>query len=136
MRLAGLACLVAALTLSAAHVTSGSHAKASSLRTEQQATGKRAFQKCFACHSLEGGGSAAQGPSLRGIVGAPVAGERGFEYSSAMRDYARQQPRWTRDALDAFLADPYEVVPDTEMGFFGIKNSAERAALIDYLEAQ
>ena len=97
------------------------------------AAGQRAYQKCYACHSLEGPDPTTQGPSLRGIVGRPVAGEDGFAYSPAMRAYRTVRPRWTREALDAFIADPQGVVPDNEMGFFGIANDQERRALIEYL---
>jgi len=43
--------------------------------------------------------------------------------------------RWTRAALDAFLANPQGVVPDTDIAFFGLKDPAERTALIYYLAA-
>ena len=97
------------------------------------AAGERAYQKCYACHSLEGADHSTQGPSLKGIVGRVVAAEPGFAYSAAMRSHAAKQPRWTREALDAFIADPQAVVPDNEMGFFGIPNPEERRALIAYL---
>jgi cytochrome c len=97
------------------------------------AAGERAYQKCFACHSLEGPDPTTQGPSLKAIVGRAVASEVGFAYSAAMRAHAARQPRWTRSALDAFLADPQAVVPGNEMGFFGIADAEERRALIEYL---
>ena len=99
------------------------------------AAGERAYQKCYACHSLEGPDPTTQGPSLKGIVGAEVAAEAGFDYSEALRAYAERQPRWTREALDTFVADPHEVVPGTEMGFFGIADAEERDALIEFLVA-
>lgn len=95
--------------------------------------GERAFQKCYACHAISEGDEGAQGPSLKGIVGRRVAASPEYDYSPAMRAHAVQQPRWTREALDAFLADPQRVVPDNTMGFFGLSDPAERAALIDYL---
>lgn len=95
--------------------------------------GERAYQKCYACHSLEGPDAGTQGPSLKGIVGRRVAAEPGFAYSPAMRAYATKQDRWTREALDAFLADPQAVVPDNAMGFFGMSDPQERRALIEYL---
>jgi cytochrome c len=95
--------------------------------------GERAYQKCYSCHSLEGPDPSTQGPSLKGIVGRPVAAEPGFAYSPAMRAYAVSQPRWTREALDAFIADPQAVAPGNEMGFFGIANAEERRALIEFL---
>jgi cytochrome c len=97
------------------------------------AAGERAYQKCFACHSLEGPDPTTQGPSLKGLVGRAVAAEPDFAYSEAMRAHAAREPRWTRAALDAFLADPQALVPGNEMGFFGVADAAERRALIEYL---
>ena len=125
MRLAGaLVLLVAAACAQAA----GPASEAATL-----AEGERAYQKCYACHSLDGPDPGAQGPSLKGIVGREIAAEGGFAYSPAMRVYAAQQPRWTRDALDRFIADPQAAAPGNEMGFFGIPDAAERRALIEYL---
>lgn len=104
------------------------------LRAAPPSPGERAYQKCYSCHSLEGPDPTTQGPSLRGIVGRRVASEPGFRYSPFMRAYAERQETWDRAALDAFIADPQAVVPDNEMGFFGIADPAERQALIDYLE--
>lgn len=95
--------------------------------------GEQAYQKCFSCHSLEGPDPSTQGPSLKGIVGRAAAAEPGFAYSPALRAHAARQPRWTREALDAFIADPQTVVPRNEMGFFGIRDPAERRALIEFL---
>jgi len=136
VRRAAILCLAAALAVPALNGASGKDAKRAAPSAAQLAEGKRAFQKCYACHSLKEADLSLPGPTLKGIIGKPVAAEPGFDYSSAMRAHARQQPRWSRTALDAFIADPYAVVPDTEMGFFGIRNPAERAALIAYIEAQ
>lgn len=97
--------------------------------------GERAYQKCYACHSLEGPDPDAQGPSLKGIVGRKVASEAGFTYSPALRGYAGKQQRWDRKALDTFIADPQQTVPGNKMGFFGIRNAEERKALIAFLAA-
>jgi cytochrome c len=102
-------------------------------KSEGLSAGERAYQKCYSCHSLEGPDSRLQGPSLNGIVGRDVAAEEGFTYSPAMRAYAARQERWTREVLDAFIADPLAVVPGNEMGFFGIEDAEERRALIEYL---
>jgi len=123
--------LAAALALLGAAACA--HAADPTAERATRAAGERAFQKCYACHSLEGPDPTTQGPSLKGIVGRPVAGEEGFAYSPAMRAYRTVRPRWTREALDAFIADPQGVVPDNEMGFFGIANDQERRALIEYL---
>ena len=97
------------------------------------AAGQRAYQKCHSCHSLEGPDPRTQGPSLGGIVGRDVAREPGFAYSPAMRAFAAQQRRWTRETLEAFIADPQAAVPDNDMGFFGISDADERRALIEFL---
>ena len=93
-------------------------------------------RQCYGCHALEAGRNTPAGPSLHGIVGRPVAGEPGFNYSPAMRQLAARQPRWTREALDHFLADPETMVPGTEMGLPGLADTGERRALIDWLERQ
>lgn len=103
---------------------------------EQMALGERAYQKCYSCHALEPGRSDLQGPTLHGIVGRGVAAEPGFDYSPALRHFAEREPRWTRELLDRFAADPEALVPGTSMSFHGISDSAERAAIIAYLEAQ
>jgi cytochrome c len=124
VRLAPLALLVAAACVGAA---------APEVNPATLAEGERAFEKCYACHSLEGPDPHLQGPSLKGVVGREVAAETGFAYSSAMQVYAAQEPRWSREALDSFIADPQAAAPGNEMGFFGIRDPEERHALIEYL---
>jgi len=94
--------------------------------------GERAFQKCYSCHSLSAG-EKLEGPPLGGIVGARVAASPGVDYSPAMRRFAAQNPEWTAELLDRFVADPEAVVPGTTMAFAGVRDPAERAALIHYL---
>lgn len=125
MRLAGALALLAA--------AAGARAAGPAADSAVLAAGERAYQKCYACHSLEGPDPTTQGPSLKGVLGRRVAAEEGFAYSPALRAYAAQQAEWTREALDAFIADPQAAVPGNEMGFFGIADAAERLALIEYL---
>ena len=40
---------------------------------------------------------------------------------------------WTPETLDKYLADPQGMVPGTKMIFPGVKDEADRKALIDYL---
>ena len=48
--------------------------------------GKRAFQRCYSCHSVDPNEKAKlQGPSLYRIMGRPAAAISDFEYSDAMR---------------------------------------------------
>jgi cytochrome c len=96
--------------------------------------GERAYQKCYSCHALEPGAAKLEGPNLHRIVGRRVAAERGFAYSPAMRKFVRRHPRWTPHLLNRYVADPEALVPGTSMNFPGIKDAAERRALIQYLE--
>ncbi len=41
---------------------------------------------------------------------------------------------WTEDQLDAYLADPKAVVPDTKMSFPGLKKEDDRENVIAYLK--
>lgn len=98
------------------------------------AAGERAYQKCFSCHALEPGRNDLSGPTLHAVVGRPIAAERGFDYSPALKRFAAVNPAWTRPLLDRFVADAEGLVPGTAMNFHGISDSAERRALIDYLD--
>lgn len=95
--------------------------------------GERLFRRCVACHALEPGRHTPAGPTLHDIVGRQVAAGTGFRYSTALRAYARAQPRWTEAALDRFLADPLAAIPGTDMGFLGMADPRERRALIRWL---
>lgn len=133
MRLAGFALMVAG---GAAVLAASSASTANGRAAPPVSAGERAFQKCYSCHALGDTEEGAQGPPLKGVVGRPVASWQGYDYSPALRAYARKQTRWSREALDAFLADPQKAVPDNEMGFYGLNDAAERAALVDWLAAR
>lgn len=98
------------------------------------AAGEKDFGKCRACHKLDG--SDGVGPHLNGVVGRAVASVSGFAYSSAMVDHVAEEPTWTVEALQEFLANPKADVPGTKMTFAGLKKPEDRADLIAYLQAQ
>ena len=95
------------------------------------ARGQDVAQACEVCHAIAPGSAPRIGPSLRGIVGRPVAGVAGHGYSPAMRAAGGT---WTVDRLDAFLTDPRRYLPGTSMAYAGLHDDADRAALIAYLE--
>ena len=99
------------------------------------ARGERAFQKCYSCHATEPGKSDLTGPTLYGIIGRRVAAERSFDYSPALKRFSRRNPRWTRELVSRFSANPEELVPGTSMTFHGMPDANERAALLHYLES-
>jgi cytochrome c len=98
--------------------------------------GERVFQRCHACHSVTAGEDTLPGPNLRGVLGRRAGTLRGFRFSPAMVDAgARGALVWTRRTLDAFLADPEQVVPGTEMHLpAGLGDPADRRDVIDFIE--
>lgn len=93
-------------------------------------SGAAVFKRnCAICHSTEPDHNRV-GPSLAGVVGRRSGAVPNFNYSSANKNSGIV---WTQEKLDAYLADPQGVVPGTTMLFPGVKNDADRRALIDFL---
>lgn len=95
------------------------------------AAGKKVFNKCRACHSIDGKNGV--GPHLNGVVGRDRASVEGFSYSNAMD--ASHTP-WTAQELFDFLKKPSDYVKGTKMPFAGLADPQQRADLIGYLETQ
>jgi cytochrome c2 len=90
--------------------------------------------QCSGCHSIVDGMSHRLGPDLHGVVGRDIGGASGYdEYSGAMRS---QQGQWTAERLDGFIRNPQQAIPGNAMGFAGIPDDRQRAALVEYLEKQ
>jgi cytochrome c2 len=92
--------------------------------------GKRVFNKCKACHSLEKGKNKI-GPSLCGIVGRKAGEAAKFRYSSAMKKSALT---WNEETLDKFLEKPRKIVDKTRMSFAGLRKESDRKNVIAYLK--
>jgi len=88
---------------------------------------------CTACHNLEPNGPKKVGPSLFGIVGAPMAGQRDFAYSPPLRKLGEMGLVWTTDELYDFLRDPSAYAPGTFMNFEGMLDPQDRMDLVAYL---
>jgi cytochrome c len=98
------------------------------------ARGERAFQRCFACHSVDPDEPAKlQGPNLSKLLGRPAAQLPGFAYSQAMRNKAAAGLIWDTATLDRYLADPDSVVAGTAMSVPPVREAQERADLVAYL---
>jgi cytochrome c len=96
--------------------------------------GEVAFQKCYACHSVQPDETGLTGPNLSGVVGRAVASVPDFAYSNGLKTLpARGYRTWTRAALDAFLTSPDDFAPGTAMTFVGMPSAEERADVIAYL---
>lgn len=93
-------------------------------------------RQCTASHAMEAGANTAAAPTLYRIVDRPVAAEKNYNYSPALRRFATANPRWRPELLDRFIAAPDKVVPGTEMGFPGMTDAAKRQVLIDWLRRQ
>lgn len=88
---------------------------------------------CRQCHVLDEGDHR-QGPSLHGVMGKEVGSQEGYSYSSAMEG---SDLVWDEETMDAFLANPDEVLPGHQMRpFGGVPSEEERAQIIDYLKAE
>ena len=105
-------------------VTSGSALAADA------AKGKKVFNKCKACHSLEEG-KKKLGPSLHGVFGRVSGTLDGFKYSKAMKEAAIT---WDETTISDYLAAPKTYIPKNKMVFVGLKKEADRANLIAYLK--
>jgi nitrite reductase (NO-forming) len=95
------------------------------------AAGRQIYRKCQACHSLEPGKNSL-GPSLSGIFGKRAAEAPDYNYSAAMKS---AKIVWDAAALDAYLLDPQQLVPQNKMPFPGLKTATERKDVIAYLAA-
>lgn len=98
--------------------------------------GERVFQRCYACHSVIPGEDKLPGPNLACVLGRRVGSRSGFEFSEAMLGAGTARGLvWSRETLDAFLADPQAIVPGTTMGLPGLPAPEDRRDVIDYLAA-
>lgn len=92
--------------------------------------GRQAFAVCGACHTVAPGGAALIGPNLWGVLGREVGSMPGFDYSAELKSVGGT---WTPERLDRFLTDPTAFAPGTRMGYAGVADPVERAALVAYL---
>jgi cytochrome c2 len=94
--------------------------------------GEQIFRRtCGLCHSVEPGKNRT-GPSLAGVVGRPASSIPDFPYSAANK---ASHVIWTPDVLDRYLTDPGGFMPGTKMTFPGLKDQADRTAVIGFLQA-
>ena len=109
---------------------------AEALPDERAGTGRGAqvFRACAACHSLGPGDEARAGPSLHGLFGRRIATAAGYDFSPALR---RLDIVWTPETVaELFDVGPNRYTPGTKMPEQRIANSADRSALIEFLEAE
>jgi cytochrome c len=95
------------------------------------AKGQQVFNKCMACHNADKGGANQLGPNLWGVIGTPIAEDRGgFAFSDALKKVGGN---WDWDKLSKWLTSPKAFAPGTKMTFAGLSNPQDRADVIAFL---
>ncbi len=100
------------------------------LASADAGAGERVYNKCSACHKLDG--TDGTGPHLNGVVNREVGSVGGYAYSGALSAVADV---WDPEALNGFLENPKGYAPGTKMSFNGLPKVADRANLIAYLDS-
>ena len=124
-RIVALGTLLAVAPLSAALAQEG-----------DAAAGKRVFNQCMACHTINEGGPNRVGPNLHGVIGRKAATKEGFKYSSAMQKKGEENWVWSEENLHPYLRNPREVVPGTQMAFPGLRNDTQLNDVIAYIKSE
>ncbi|MEZ5841393.1 MAG: cytochrome c family protein [Hyphomicrobiales bacterium] len=100
------------------------------------AAGENVFKKCKACHDVPGAAAKNKvGPILTGISGRAWGAVEGFKYSDDLKTQAGEGKVWDDATLDAYLANPKDVIPKGKMAFAGLKDEKDRKDIIAYLKA-
>lgn len=89
--------------------------------------------QCKVCHNFVKGQPNKIGPNLYGVVGRKAATVAGFSYSAAIKAKGAGGLVWNASTLDPWLTAPAKYVPGTKMAYAGLKDPAQRKAMIDYL---
>ena len=90
--------------------------------------GEAVYARCLGCHALAYDRT---GPRHCGLFGRHAGSVPGFAYSPAMKNAGVV---WNARTLDWFLCNPTKAIPGTSMGYAGVTDDKERAALIAYLK--
>lgn len=92
--------------------------------------GKKVFNKCVACHAIEPGKNKV-GPSIFGVYGRKAGMDPTYKYSDAMKNSGLV---WDEATLNTYLEKPQEIVKGSKMTFVGLKDPADRANVIAYMQ--
>ena len=92
--------------------------------------GKKVFNKCKACHSINVDGKNKIGPKLWNVMFRSVGSVADYKYSKALSSYGKE---WTWEEMNGFLIKPAKWIKGNKMGFAGLKKEEDRASVILYL---
>lgn len=101
----------------------------------QVEAGEAAFRKCASCHKIGPGAKHATGPHLNGVFGRSAGALEDFRYSPDIVRMGNDGLVWDYETLHLYLENPKTLVSGTRMNFRGVKEEAERAAIIAFLRA-
>jgi cytochrome c len=96
--------------------------------------GRRVFNQCMACHTIQQGGPNRVGPNLHGVVGRKAGAVDGFRYSANMKQLAEGGLTWNEETLRRYLTNPKQVVPQGSMAFPGLRNEQQLNDVIAYVK--
>lgn len=99
------------------------------------ANGEKVFKQCMRCHAIKTS-AVKGGPTLKGILGRPVASVEDYEYSKDLLKIRADGKIWNDTLLDEFLINPKAMAPAGYMTFPGLERPEDRADLIAYLKTK
>ena len=105
-------------------------AAAGSVQAADLKKGKKVFNRCKACHSLEAGKKKV-GPSLHGVFGRTSGTVEGYKYSKAMIEAGIV---WDENTIAEYLKAPKTYIKGNKMAFAGIRKDADMENLMAYLK--
>ena len=97
--------------------------------------GKKVFNKCKACHSIEQGGKNKIGPNLWNIVNQKAGLKEGYKYSKALLKFSEEGGKWDVSTLTQWLKKPKGLIKKTKMIYPGLKKQADIDNVIAYLKS-
>lgn len=123
------------LAASALVLTFGAAGAAVAQDAAQIEEGEKVFKRCAACHQVGEGAENKVGPELADLIGRKPGTAPDFKYSPAMVEYGETHDAWTEELLLTYLENPRTEVKGTKMAFAGLKDEADRQAVIAYIVA-
>ncbi len=96
--------------------------------------GRRVFNQCTACHTINQGGPNRVGPNLHGVMGRKAGSIEGFRYSANLKQLGEGGHVWNEETLRPYLQNPKAVAPQGIMAFPGLRNEQQLNDVIAYVK--